>query len=157
MQAVQNVFFEAMASGWAKDVKKIRIPEFPGSKAIPFVLGDFSVLDCYLVSPYSDKSVGTTTIWYENQPIWIMHYGGWYVDVAIPFLKTCLHRAYIDERRFYGGRGPAFVRGELFTYVNRIERNHFDSFAGEERIFDLNEQCFGYHWYRGMSLLTNAE
>lgn len=157
LRSVQNAFFEAMGAGWAQNVQKIKLPELPGSKGIPFVWGDFRVLDCYLVTPHSDRSAGITTIWHQDQPVWIMHYGGWYAKVAIPFLKSCLHRAYVDERRFYGGRGPAFVRDERFTYVNQIERNDFGNFAGEERVFDLNEQCLGYHWYRGMSLTTNNQ
>ena len=82
-----------------------------------------------------------------------MHYGGRYAKKAIPFLKSCLQRAYVQERCFYGGRGPIFVRNENFTYVNKIERGGFDDFAGEEKIFDLSEQCQGNHWYRGMSLI----
>lgn len=156
LEQVEHAFFEAIAGGWAQDVQKIRVPEFPGSKAIPFILGDFRVLDCYMVTPHSEMSAGITTIWHLDQPAWIMHYGGWYTKLAVPFLKSCLHRAYVDERRFYGGRGPTFVRGDQFTYVNRIERNNFDDFVGEERIFDLSEQCFGYHWYRGMSLLKTT-
>ena len=43
-----------------------------------------------------------------------------------------------------------------FAYVNKIERNDFADFAGEERIFYyVSEQPLGYHWYRGMSLLKN--
>lgn len=109
LREVEAAFFAAMRAGWAqKGIQKIKVPEFPGSK-------------------------------------------------AIPFLKQCLRRAYVDEQRFYGGRGPSFVRDERFTYVNRIERNDFGDFMGEERIFDLSEQCFGYHWYRGMSLLKNNQ
>ncbi|MBI5126751.1 MAG: hypothetical protein HZA80_03245 [Candidatus Taylorbacteria bacterium] len=155
LDSIRHVFFEAMASGWAQDVQLTTISGFPGSKAISFALGEFRLIDCYMVTPHSEKSAGVTTIWHLDQPVWIMHYGGWYAKLAIPFLKACLHRAYVEERHFYGGRGPDFVRDERFVYVNRIERNDFGDFAGEERIFDLSEQCFGYHWYRGMSL-TNS-
>ncbi len=157
LQAIQDVFFEAMTAGWAQDVQKIKIQELPNSKTIPFVLGDFRVLDTYFVTPLSDRSAGSTTIWHEDKPVWIMHYGGRYAKIAVPFLKSCLHRAYVDERRFYGGRGPAFVRDEHFTYVNKIERNNFADFVGEEHVFDLNEQCLGHHWYRGMSLLGDNQ
>lgn len=144
-----------MAAGWAQNVQKTAIAEMPGSKAIPFTWGDFRVLDCYLVTPHSDKSAGMTTIWHHDQPVWVMHYGGRYAKIAVPFLKQCLHRAYVEERRFYGGRGPWFVRDERFTYENRIARDSFADFEGEERVYDLNEQLLGYHWYRGMSLLKS--
>ncbi len=149
---IETVFLRAMATGWTEDGNERIIPDLPTAKGIPFTLGDFQVLDYYFVSPGSDKSAGTTTIWYKGVPVWVMNYGGEYAKDAIPFLKSCLNRAYVDEYRFYGGRGPAFVRGERFTYVNQIERGNFIDFVGEERIFDLSEVCFGYHWYRGMTL-----
>lgn len=158
IRSVEDAFFAAMAAGWAQQkIEKIKVSDFPGSKAIPFVHGDFKVLDCYLVTPESDMSTGWTTIWHLGQPVWIMYYGGKYAKIAIPFLKQCLRRAYMDERRFYGGRGPTFVRDDRFTYVNRIERNDFGNFAGEEQVFDLSEQPLGYHWYRGMSLTENTD
>lgn len=95
---------------------------------------------------------GHTTMWYKGRPVWIMHYGGWYAEEAIPFLKQCLRQAYEFDRVFYGGRGPACVRGERFTYVNRY-LGTFDDFRGEESIFDLDGACRGYHWYHGMSLI----
>jgi len=153
---IEDVFFEAMASGWVSKPEEITVPKLPGSKAIPFELGDFKVLYCYMVTPYSDMSTGSTIIWHRGIPVWVMYYGGWYTEVAMPFLKQCLASAYAEERRFYGGRGPEFVRGERFTYVNRINRNNFNDFVGEERIYDLDEQCLGFHWYRGMSLLQKA-
>lgn len=156
LNQIQFVFLEAMAHGWAQGVQEIEIQEFPGTKAIPFVSGEFRVLDCYTVTPNSRNSSGTTTIWYQNQPVWIMHYGGWYAKSAIPFLKTCLHRAYVEERLFYGGRGPTWVRyKQQMVYLNNIARPAFEDFEGEERINDIRTNCLGYHWYRGMSLLDN--
>lgn len=149
--SVQNKFFDAMAQGWACNggAKKIT-PPVPCLEVIPYEHGPFRVLDCYMTNLC--YSTGITTILYRGKPVWVMHYGGCYEKEAIPFLKFCLHRAY-TERRFYGGRGPVFVRDYQLTYVNQIERNKFSDFTGEERIFGLNEVCLGYHWYRGMSLL----
>ncbi len=153
LDEIQKVFFDAMANGWAQGVQEISISEFPGTKAIPFVSGDFRVLDCYTVTPYSNKSTGTITIWHQNQPVWVMHYGGWYVVQAIPFLKSCLHQAYV-KRRFYGGRGPSYVQDTEFIYLNTVDRNYFEDFAGTERILDTRRRWhFGYHWYRGMWLV----
>jgi hypothetical protein len=156
MEGIQHAFFEAMAHGYAQDVKKATIPAMPYSKVIPFKIGDYRVSDFYLSSQFSDMSSGQTIIWHKGVPVWTMHYGGRYAEIAIPFLKECLNRAYVKERRFYGGRGPYFVQEGRFTYVNRIVRESFANFEGEERIYDLSEQCFGYHWYRGMSLLKRG-
>lgn len=151
LESIQNKFFDAMAHGWAcnADAKKIEVPQFPGSKGILYEHGQFRVLDFYMT--HFNFSTGTTIIWFRGKPLWVMHYGGRYEKEAIPFLKSCLHRAY-SERRFYGGRGPYFMKNDRFTYVNRIEHNNFREFAGEERVFNSDEQCLGYHWYRGMSL-----
>lgn len=153
LSVIEHAFFEAMANGYAQGMQKGTISDLSGSKVIPFELGDYKVVDFYFTTSYSNKSAGQTVVWHQDVPVWTMHYGGRYEKTAIPFLKECLHRAYVQERRFYGGRGPFFVRGERFTYVNQARNNSFDDFEGEERVFDLNEQCFGYHWYRGMSLL----
>lgn len=150
--AIENFFFSAMANGWVKNTKKISIPDLPGSKAISFKLGDLSMLDCYFVTPHSNKSVGSTMIWHDGIPVWVMYYGGWYEKVAIPFLKDCLRRVYVDEQCFYGGRGPRFMQSKLFTYINRIERNNFDDFSGEECIYNIDEMILGRHWYNGMLL-----
>jgi hypothetical protein len=152
-QAVMHAFFEAMAAGWAQDAQKDSVLAFPQMKAIPFVLGDFRVMDAYYVGDRGLSS-GTTTIWLQDKPVWIMHYGGHYPDVAMGFLKECLLEAYVRRREFFGGRGPYFVRGERFTYVNRVASEAFSDFEGEERVFDLDNREIGSHWYRGMSLVT---
>jgi hypothetical protein len=153
LRGIEHAFFEAMANGYAQNVQKTVIAELPGSKVIPFELGDYKVVDFYFTTPHSDKSVGQTVIWHQDVPVWTMHYGGRYAKSAIPFLKECLHRAYVQERRFYGGRGPYFVRGDRFTYVNQVQQSSFADFEGDEQVFDLSEQALGHHWYRGMSLL----
>lgn len=153
LQGALDAFFAAMANGYAEDAPKTAIPELPGAKAIHFECGDYLVVDYYFTTHLSDKSAGQTMMWRRGHPRWVMCYGGWYAKVAIPFLKECLHRAYVTERRFYGGRGPFVVRGERFTYVNTVRRNHFEDFEGEERVSDFSGQDCGYHWYRGMSLL----
>lgn len=152
IQTVQDVFFDAMAAGWAHDVQKETIAEMPGSKIISFTQGDFRVLDHYLTSP-SGKSAGTTAIWHQDQPVWVMQYGGHYTEFGISFLKSALRKAY-TERNFYGGRGPEEMSfTDHVVYQNRIERNSFEDFLGEERVFILGEAVYGYHWYRGMLLL----
>lgn len=155
IRGIENVFFKAMANGYAQNVKKDTIDGLPHSEVIAFELGDYRVVDFYFTTPHSDKSVGQTIVWHQDVPVWTMHYGGRYAKIAIPFLKECLHRAYVKERRFYGGRGPYFVRGDRFTYINQVRRESFTDFEGEEQVFDLSEQNLGHHWYRGMSLLKH--
>ena len=155
LRDIENAFFEAMASGYAQNAPKSGINHLPHSHIITCELGEYRVSDLYITTPHSDKSVGQTIIWHRNVPVWSMHYGGWYAKIAIPFLKECLDRAYVQERRFYGGRGPYFVRDDRFTYVNQVRRESFADFEGEEQVFDLSEQTLGYHWYRGMSLLKH--
>ena len=153
LRSIEHVFFEAMARGYVQNIHPTTLTELPGAKVIPFELGDYKVIDLYFTTPHSDKSSGQTIIFYRSTPVWTMHYGGGYSKIAIPFLKECLHRAYVKERRFYGGRGPHFVRNERFTYVNQVQSDSFAKFEGEEYVFDLSEQPLGDHWYRGMSLL----
>ena len=156
LDSIQDIFFDAKAHGWTciteQAVKKIEMPQFPGSKVILYEHGPFRVLDWYMAN--LNSSTGITTIGFRGRPVWVMHYGGWYEKEAIPFLKNCLRQAYSD-RRFYGGRGPVFVQDSQFTYVNQIERKKFSDFAGQESIFGLNAVRLGCHWYRGMSLLEN--
>jgi hypothetical protein len=155
--AAQQIFFEAMCFGYAMEgssgaaLERTTITELPGSKVITSNDNDWKLIDCYYTRPDSEKSGGQTMIWYKGVPVWMMAYGGRYPKVVIPFLKQCLHRAYM-ENRFYGGRGPEFVQGEQYTYVNRVHGT-FSNFKGEERIYDRSETRFGHHWYHGMSLL----
>lgn len=159
LKAVQDVFFDAMAVGWAGGVsKKGTIVEFLGSRTITFVSGHFRVVDFFLTTPDSDMSTGVTMIWYQGVPVWVMHYGGWYVEAAISFLKLVLHQAYDVDRCFYGGRGPCSMQVGGLRYANRIRVNDFINFLGEEDIVDTNDhdRLLGHHWYRGMSLLKNS-
>lgn len=153
IQEMERVYLDAMANGYAQDAQKTTIAELPGSKVIRFVSGGYEVVDFYFTNPYSDISTGQIGIFCGGMPMWTMQYGGRYAKIAIPFLKKCLRRTYVDERRFNGGRGPFFVRDERFTYVNRVRRASFADFEGEEHIFDLSEQTLGHHWYRGMLLV----
>src|SRR3989338_10239065 len=102
-------FFEAMKSGWAMPVPKSPIPSLPGSKSIPFRIGEYSLLDYYFVAPGSDSSYGTTVIWVAERPFWVMHYGGWYKKEVIPFFNAALRETY-SQNHFVGGRGPREFR-----------------------------------------------
>jgi hypothetical protein len=154
-EQVLSVFFAAMQDGYAKSPKKGTISELPGSKTIPFELGEFKLLDCYLITPDTPHSFGQTIIWHKDVPVWTMSYQGWYLKNAISFLKQALGEAY-NHSDFYGGRGPHFFTNDGMVYVNNVEApNDWKHFRGREEVFDRNGQSVGWHEYQGL-LLTKV-
>ncbi|MEK7567545.1 MAG: DUF5680 domain-containing protein [Patescibacteria group bacterium] len=153
-EKVKEFFFTAMMQGWAvAGSKKIKIPDMPGYKAIAFREGDFYLLDRYCVTPNSLKSAGTTTIWFRNDPIWVMNYEGFYEERAIIPLKEALFFSY-RTGQFVGGRGPKIYVDGNMIYVNQSRHNEFQEFDGIEEIFDgSKEESLGNHKYSGMSLI----
>ncbi len=153
MAQIQAFFFKAMMEGYAVGGQKIKIADMPGYKAIPFRDGDFYLLDRYCVTPNSPKSAGTTTIWFQDVPVWVMNYGGYYDDHAIRTLKCALRKAY-ETQQFIGGRGSRVYTDGSFVYVNHPRRNDFDAFEGRESIInEITGVELGFHQYWGMSLL----
>ena len=156
-QTIEQFFFEAMKSGWAMPVPKVPIPSLPGSKSIPFRIGEYSLLDYYFVAPGSDSSYGTTVIWIANRPVWVMHYGGWYKKEVIPFLKAALRMAY-SQNQFIGGRGPQRYKNchYPFLYCNDVGwiQCTFENFHGLEYVLDQTQiQRLGEHRYFGGLLI----
>lgn len=155
IEEIKKFFFKAMINGYVSSDDKIKITEMPEYKAIPFKEGKFYLLDNYLTTPYSDKSAGTTTIWYNNKPVWIMHYGGYYKEPVIPLLKKALKKTY-KTSQFFGARGPSTLidSENSLVYINSPKMNDFERFEGREEIFDIQKNIsLGYHEYWGMSLL----
>lgn len=154
-------FFKVMSYGYASistKVEKTTIEELPGAKAITYTLGRFRIKDIYFVTPYSNKSAGSTVIWHDEIPIWQMSYGGRYPKEVVPFLKECLRESYI-KKEFNGGRGPKarLSTNKEYVYVNSFIGN-FASFCGREAIYSTDndhgpDQEIGYHTFNGMSLL----
>lgn len=150
---IQSFFFKAMVGGWAVGGKKIKIADMPGYKAIPFRDGDFYLLDRYCVTPNSPKSAGTTTIWFQDVPVWLMNYGGFYEESVIKFLKRALRKTY-ETHQFVGGRGPLVHVKDLLVYVNQPRLNDFAKFEGREEVFNAESGAsLGFHEYWGFSLL----
>jgi len=57
-----------------------------------------------------------------------------------PLHEKLLRKAYVEERVFYGGRGPSFVHEGTLTYVNTIEAHDFADFRGHEDVFNIDGQ-----------------
>src|SRR3989339_720574 len=120
---IRHFFFKSMRNGWASPTAKSAISELPGAKSIRFSDGELDLLDYYFVSLDSDYSYGTTTIWLAEKPVWIMHYGGWYNELVIPFLKRALLRNY-NADVFTGGRGlRGFRNGPLASSACSLSYN----------------------------------
>ena len=153
--SAEKVFFEAMLDGWVGgENKKSIITESPdGYTTFEFTSGCFRVADRYCTTRHSTYSAGTTTIFYQNNPVWWMSYGGFYPEHLIPFLWKALKQQY-DKRVFRGGRGPASLVFEDYLYLNSRVSGNFTKFKGREEIIDMrNGSLSGYHEYWGMSLI----
>jgi len=150
---VQAFFFRAMREGYAGSGQKTEVADMPGYKEIRFSEGDFLLVDRYCVAPNLVKSAGTTTIWFDGVPVWVMNYGGYYEEEAISILKRALSTAYQREE-FFGGRGQfVFTNGGLL-YTNHPRLNDFARFEGREEVFGTTGRTsLGFHDYWGMSLL----
>ena len=155
LEEIQDFFFRAMLQGWVADGEKVSIPGMPGYQAFPFAEGDFYLLDCYVVNPESSKSAGTTTIWYQEKPVWVMLYRGLYQEDAIPVVKAALLETY-HAGRFIGGRGPKQFKMGNLEYTNDAPNDdQFTSFQGSESVRDTTyaRPSLGWHRYWGMSLI----
>jgi len=153
LKGAKMAFFAALLAGYAgnsKGLKKKKTPD--GYKTITFVSGDFKVVDRYCTTPHSNSSAGTTTIFFQNKPVWWMSYSGYYEDEAILFLKQALARTY-RRRIFLGGRGLGFSTDNMI-YVNHVGTDKFERFDGWESIIEIGTwRKLGYHKYSGISLI----
>lgn len=154
LKEAQRCFFLAMLAGWAGDAEATPAVNKPGFKQTIYLEGDFCVLDEYGKGRGSNFSTGTTTIWYFDEPVWVMTYGGCYREDEIPFLKSVLVDAY-RKGEFYNGRGYYWVESPNLIYSNMPRRDcTFLDFGGREEISTrANNIPLGHHWYHGMSLL----
>ena len=146
-EKIESFFFEAMNQGYASSASKIKDMPLMGTKSIRYQRDGMTLLDYWFGVPGSKASYGTTAIWISQEPelilkpVWVMHYGGWYEEWVIPFLKRALARNYQDNI-FLGGRGPKMLEGEDHTvqYINQIEKNNFADFKGSEKIISTSHQ-----------------
>lgn len=158
-EATLAFFFEAMLKGWVAEGVETEPSNLPGYRVFRHESADkrFALVDSYCVSGKSHfpKSAGTTTIWWDDRPVWWMSYGGYYEKEAIPFLKQALVTAYMNKA-FVGGRGRLSFRDPHMIYINSPEKNDFSSFKGSEKIIEIaSASTLGEHEYWGMSLINS--
>lgn len=151
---ILDFFFTAKVNGWASpNVKKTALPGMPGYKAIEFVDGDFHMMDTYCKAQGGIKSSGTTTIWHQNHPVWVMHYIGEYPPEAIAIVKEALIKAY-SSHMFIGGRGVRTLKNNSeYRYENNVTKNEFSDFSGIEKVIDMKGRIVGFHEYLGRILI----
>lgn len=132
-----DLFFRAMAAGWVVGAQETAVPDMPGYREISYqeVGSPFRLTDRFSVIPGSPKFDGTTTIWHNDVPVWVMHYWGFYEEAANKFLKSVLLRAYRDKE-FFGGRGRKVAQEGPFLYLNHTQLEDFRSFSGREEVIN---------------------
>lgn len=162
LEAAQTHFFRAMEKGWAGGAKGTEVFDMPKYKEIEYTAGDFRIVDQY-GSSQAGKSEGTTRIWFCDDPVWVMSYGGFYRKEEIPFLQWALYGHYVHSI-FNGGRGPCLIPDidhkvdKELIYINWVDNgSSFDRFRGRE---EIRSRCgyhhtapLGWHDYWGMALI----
>lgn len=162
LAGAKEAFFKALLVGYAKGKKdpkvKSVVTTFSNGKKVTTEVGNYTVVDEWHTTSFSDYSAGSTTIFLLHNPIWWMSYGGHYPDLAIPLLKRALSAAY-QKHWFFGARGVKFMddlESRLY-YINDCHGD-FNKFCGREEIHDMGSgpnsgAILGFHEYSGMSFL----
>ena len=163
LKKAQEVFFRALLAGYASGTEK-KDPRLTTTTSMfdfktinTYRDGDFIVVDEWTKTDDSDVSFGSTTILFEEVPIWFMTYSGLYPKKVIPFLKEALTTQY-KTGEFRGGRGPCIFNSKGLTYVNGSSKINgiidFSCFSGQETIFvQGTKEERGFHVYYGMSMI----
>ncbi len=149
-------FFVAMLAGYARDSRTagLRVLEKKDKNRhkVTVYFDGYKIEDKWNIFSNSQCSDGVTTIYFNDSPIWRMHYGGHYSEAVIPFLKMVLASSY-NVRSFRGGRGP-FIRANTEYEYHNNPLGDFYKFSGQEKILDAkSKKLLGYHDYFGMSLI----
>ncbi len=135
---IVDFFFEGMLRGWVVDGPENDVFGLPGYREYIHCSSDgrLRLIDMFCVRPGSDRSSGSTTIWLEDKVVWVMQYGGWHLEEAIPFLKEVLKKSY-GEKFFCAGRGQKRYVGSDFCYSNNLVAGSdgtFLDFHSEENV-----------------------
>ena len=152
MEEVKRFFVEASLNTYAADAPKTAIEALPKSKAFYYERGSFLYIDLYFSS--GKKRCGQAIIWYKGEPVGGMSYQGFWEgkdESIIPFLKRALRSSY-QNGEFVGGRGPESYNEGALEYRNRLWREKFEDFNGDEEIWQGAKLVFHRH-YEGMALI----
>ena len=163
---VRDIFFNAMHDGgWAtegpcseksksREMDPSELP--PGHKGIEWKDGLWVVRDTWIQISGNPYSGGSTTINYDDIPVWLMQYRGWYAKEVIDFLQGALASNYRNGF-FSAGRGPdSYSQGDLL-YLNEIVRNDFADFECKEKVLHMPTATLkGYHNCSGLLLLPKC-
>lgn len=147
-EEIKRFFFEAMLAGYASGVDPSSSADLPNGKIIRFEDGEWLLVDLWTESPNSYQTVGTTTIFFKQIPVWDMQYDGQYNPDAIETLKLALNEAHRNSL-FVGGRGVMKFTHNGLTYTNSPGDNRFILFNGTEQIKSQNGDFLGGHRYSG--------
>lgn len=154
LPAIKQFVLKAKLHGYVDPkAKRYSVPGRPGLKQVTYQDGLFVMIDEWGTGP--QLSTGKTMIWFDDQPVWAMHYWGTYQPEAVDFLKTVLRRTY-QAQEFFGGRGsPHQISDDgKMEYDNVIHKADFSNFEGLESIYlHKSAKQLGYHYYRGYSLI----
>ena len=160
--AARWFFCDAMVLGYASGAKATPVPGRPNGKYYEHANNLWYLRDEYEVDPVTKKSAGFTFIEYDQRRIWVMAYGGFYKQEAIPCLKAALMTNY-TKGNFYAGRGrDGYVQyGYLYMIATgNDDRFGFERFFARERVFRSVEkdgvdvpESLGGHEVWGMSLI----
>lgn len=142
--SVQAFFSKAMSRGWVASAYTIS-GFLPGWKMYSYQEGLLKLIDTWYTTPGTNKSTGMTLIWYGDNLLWTMHYGGIYPDEAMPVVMAALISSY-ESNQFFGGRGPMFFEHKGIFYYNNPQRSLFEYSVGTEYVKN-GEVFLGDHTY----------
>ena len=161
---LQQFFFEGSLRGYAGGGEKIIVSGVKKTRRFVHQRGELYYRDEYVVN--GEYSGGSTIIYVDSFPVWLMQYHGWCKDddpEVLAFLKKVLVDTY-RSGEFAGGRGKygAWRSNEgSLIYENHPTLlptvNEFNDFIGHERIKtqtwkpDQSHEVF-WHRYQGMLL-----
>jgi hypothetical protein len=132
-EQLRKFLLAAHQSGYAKNGEEFAKKAKDVSKSLFFEQGDLMAHDrWYGGEPYG----GTTTVFYQKQPIWMMVYYG-SVDPAFENFKEVyafLRKAFLNTPKEFPLRGPKKFSEGKWRYQNNWQ-GHLGIYSGEEAIF----------------------
>jgi len=157
---IESFYFDAVAQEGYASMKPHpqMVPSIPCAKQIVFERGVWLFRDICHITHGSGFSGGSTVIYFDQTPVWMMLYFGYYPKHLLPFLQEALSEE-ARKKSFNGGRGPKqhIFKKEGLIYRNQARTYRFDYFSGQETLQPtgegLNENNSGWHLYHGGLML----